>query len=402
MKRAALVMFVLWFVCAGTVGAGGLPLEGYCRVGKYMPVLTDREVTGSGILPVGMARARAGDRILPVLVVSDQPTLTSPIAQMHPLADDQRLVGLVGAATEADAKRLFGDHPLVTLRLDWPLSGSVSAWETLDAVVMTDQKPEEPVVAGLLSGGVSIAVKSEQSPRGGWPWQPKSAGWWVLSCDLPAVNPATLDASPLLAQWSPSASANERRNVVLIAIILSILSLAATLRRGRGALTTLAVVAVGSMIVIGIWQRRQPGLRTTSGWVCLHSSGMMASDWWIGAASAGAGPMELPLRQLPHPIVGADEIQRLGMRLEVLGAGNAINVRWNGDPHSNVAFVVRGVRPAGVLSTGSSSVSDHSGLRAIAQDAYPGMIIQQDEADRSNDDGWGVVTMIEPEKKAGH
>ena len=169
------------FAATNSTPAISLPLQGYCRVGRYMPV----QVTGgkiiecSGVLPAMCADGFAVDAVVPILITSDQPRLLD--LPLHILPDDQRFVAIAGGATAADAKLLFPDATVTTIPIDWPLKGSAMAWECLDGIVIgSGDVPADSTLSALLGSGVAFAVKSEQMPAGKWPWTKGDGGWWTL------------------------------------------------------------------------------------------------------------------------------------------------------------------------------------------------------------------------------
>src|SRR3954465_1402556 len=140
-----------------------MPLGGYWRPGRYMPLrVTARdagisvEIGGEGVIAVRVSlRDGRFDGIVPVLALSDPRIHNQPTRQLRP---EQRLVGF----TTIDipfAQDLFPGTTIVPIQLAAgdPLPGAAVAWETLDAVVLdntisnvTEEKLRELGTCGVI------------------------------------------------------------------------------------------------------------------------------------------------------------------------------------------------------------------------------------------------------------
>jgi len=178
----ALMVTAAALPCAAAVSVS-LPLEGYHRAGRYMPVrvIVQGEPAGELTLSADGAvtttlqlNGAAADVIVPLLVVTDP---LGPIAWSLPdgrkgtvetkltaLGDQDRLVGYSGGNAGA-AAGLFAGKTIIPVALDLaePLRGQVAAWETLDAAVL-DRPPPDFTVRFLAVGGTAIVVRSPAQP----------------------------------------------------------------------------------------------------------------------------------------------------------------------------------------------------------------------------------------------
>ena len=200
-----------------------LPLQGYYRAGRFMPVAFTGGEGGTVKLAADGAVTTvidsANDGIAPWLVWRDDVRTDLFGQPLHALSDDERLVGLVGDQVPAD---WFAGKSIVEIRLDSAevLRGPVAAWQSLDGIVL-DYPPSAKVTGALVAGGTSVAVRSGAEPRDGLPWR-HDGDFWV------AGSPSNLSMTPsdavydCVADWSAQSPPIFRRQVVLVAIVIAI------------------------------------------------------------------------------------------------------------------------------------------------------------------------------------
>src|SRR5260221_6814822 len=235
-----------------------LPLQGYYRPGKYIPVrIAATELTqhgkliieAPGALPMEIEISNQPDLIVPWLAISDslgQPRLSingaggpAVSAALHPLEDDQRLIGFAGADPDA-LRPFFGDQKIVGVALDLatPLAGPICAWETLDGIVLDSSaaaRVTERQLNGLLAAGTGVAIRSSTKPAGEWPWR-KVGDYWILHYALAGPDTAYEPTAYLpTSAWARGWPAPFRQQILLAAVVFAILSLGAALPRWRGA-----------------------------------------------------------------------------------------------------------------------------------------------------------------------
>ena len=220
--------------------------------------------------------------------------------QLHPLDEQQLLVGLVGSASEAEARRLLPGRDIIPIHLDWPLTKAAYAWEALDAIVIADAPPpDDGTIEELLGSGVAFYVNSHKRPDDRWPWQQDGSSG-RLRYDPLGPRDCFAEPTAVLASYEPGISAASRRNIVVLATIFIILTLGATLLRGKTRLITIACIAIGSFIAIYAWINIQPAARSAGGDVTVFSPNLLQEDFWwfqaglradVARVNGGARPM---------------------------------------------------------------------------------------------------------------
>ncbi|HZK82547.1 MAG TPA: hypothetical protein VFC46_15800, partial [Humisphaera sp.] len=176
-----------------------LPLQGYYRPGHYMPVRVSARCDSPGaVFSLRATNALTtqikadGDTIdatvpwLSIRTIRDVNWSLGPADHpielpLHPLEDDERLIGYAGADADALAPSFPGKKLIrVELNVADPLPGDVTAWESLDGIVLDSSaagRLYESTVSALLSAGTTIAIRQSQKPGGGWPWKRQGAYW---------------------------------------------------------------------------------------------------------------------------------------------------------------------------------------------------------------------------------
>jgi hypothetical protein len=260
-----------------------LPLQGWFRAGKCMPVFIDSSdasatLSSDGIVPTHVASGHDG--VVPVLVLS---TAARELDQ-HPLralAPNQRLVGMTIDAPDL-LTQLFAAETVVPIRLDpaRPLSGPMLAWEALDAVIL-EAPPRPAQLPELLSLGVAIVVRSDSRPNEQWPWE-QLGNAWVLRPNLAGPIGSTGGESAYLAAlgWRPTMSASLRRQIVLAGAICALLIMATLLVRTRRAIVLTLMVALLCCVAIEWWRRAQPATRSAQAQVMIARGPMTQVDAW--------------------------------------------------------------------------------------------------------------------------
>lgn len=298
------VCLLVWAASAAAQVTVDLPLEGWYRPGRYMPVritIADpsaaaREelvLRGQGVISTSLAVANGKTlSIVPWLPLeavsaptyrwrgSDVP-LNVPL---RALENQQRLVG-VASADAAAASGLFPDQQVVTVPLDQarPIPGPAMAWQTLDGVLLDAAaagRLDELTMTQLASAGTVIAVTG-QPPHSRWPWR-REGRLWVLRPGIAGPTGATYNASAYrpVGGWVPGSPDATRRQIVFLGVIVSILLLGASLLRHRAA--ALAVVGVSVVAAAGIawWSGRQAVVLEQIGEVRVYGDGSMQLDAW--------------------------------------------------------------------------------------------------------------------------
>jgi hypothetical protein len=301
-----------------------LPTEGHYRPGRYMPVRIEGatsgesvKLVGNGVIPTEMPHADSADFNVPWLIASDFVTDAHwqiadgqghPL-QLHPLADNQRLVAFAAGSHEA-AKLLFPNNPVVPVELDEsrPLLEPVEAWECLDAVVLSASaaaRVDEAKRAALLAGGTIIAVRSDSPPDDHWPWKLRG-GYWILQYS--PSGPQSLIEPEAYAPtfgWDRGWPGSFRRRVVFAAVLFCIVALATLLWRSRWAVA--AVVALSLVFIAGLaaWYGRQSPVLQMASAIRVDAGPISQFDLWTWQSPVRPADASYPCAGLTHPHLGS-------------------------------------------------------------------------------------------------
>ncbi len=342
-----------------------LPLEGHYRAGRFMPVHVSASgidggsltLSAEGAVPVRIdAEGGKVDATVPWLIERDSirsirwsdGSVQNPITlPLQPLADNERLVGIVGDGT-ATARRLFRGNSVIVVRLDQTqnLLSAPSAWEALDGIVLDPAAAapiDESQLRPLLAAGTAVAIRFDQKPNGNWPWT-RDGNAWVVRSD-PAGPTGVIEAGAYAPTygWLRGRPTLFRRHALLAAVGFAILTLAASLWRSR--YVTLSVIGV-SFAAAGLWmtwERSQSPILEMDGRVLVRHKAMMQIDHWTWYSTLRAAPTTCMDVGLTKPIFASN--QQI--------ATSSVTLHWNPtaqsgifefhlEPHTTLAFCAVG------------------------------------------------------------
>ena len=390
-----------------------LPLQGYYRVGRYMPVHVTAEgcqklrVEGDGVMPLVIeARGNAIDAVFPLLIVSrpmalvvsdDQGrTQTFPL-RVEELTANQRLVGTVGL--RGLPPKFAGEGVIaIPLSESEPIRGAPIAWETLDAVVCDGRIPgaNDNIYRPLLGSGVTFAVQAETAPDRDWPWR-KDGTWQVL--DRGGVGPTSGLASEAAyrasAGWRPGVPSVIRNLVLAAAVVMTILLLGATLLGRRWAIMAVIALSLIATAGIGIAASKQSIVRTVWGTVAIVDEPTVQIDMWSWHTAPRHAHANIDWLGNTRPILQSPEqIKRQHIELECFhnGFGRMLMARLG--PHEVLPTLSKNVYVEKFqLSTDNATDSP---LHGIVRDQYlrPGVrAVGQSTLDRGSDFSWQAVVL---------
>jgi hypothetical protein len=256
-------------------------------------------------------------------------------------------VGIVGTDTAgavASALEIFPGKTIVPIPLDpvRPLPGDPMAWETLDAVVFDEWSADAPQEQ-LISAGVTLIVRNPERPADGWPWQGRS-GHWVIFIPLTGPRGAVFPPAyePAYA-WRPGWPTPLRRQAVLLAVVFSIVALAASLWR-RSWQATALVVALSAAAIGGFawWGARQPLVREAGGGMVVND-GSIRYDRWDYVRPLRSGEVSAPWLGRKPMLASARHLREIDLRLNCDGSGQPTGFTWRGEAGTTVAFLIRSV-----------------------------------------------------------
>ncbi|MGE5608793.1 MAG: hypothetical protein ACM359_06045 [Bacillota bacterium] len=367
-----------------------LPLEGYYRPGRYMPVRVMAEQTstlflqGQGVIPTQInADQTRLDGIIPLFPLDNtlrllhwtaggtQGTLQSSLRALQP---DQCLVGLV-ADDLPFARQLFPDKTVIPIRLDpaTPLPGPIAAWQALDAVVLDQpmaQQLGQSKLAALLAGGTLIAVRGQGPPNSDWPWSSRG-NYWILIPDLAGPQFAgVLPAAFVPVQgWRAEWPVAFRRRIVLSAVICSLLLLVLSLVRTRWTVLLLVLLSATVVLLLGLWWKNRSAVLLRDGQVIVLRDKLAQVDLWHYYASPSVTIAQVPWLDTTWPFFeDPADCDAMGLSLLCRADGQPLSFSGRIPPGLKIGFLSRSI--GGAVPATSSPVSPSNPLVRLAKRAY--------------------------------
>ena len=330
-----------------------LPLAGYFRAGRYMPVqLAPRDglttLAGEGVIPTDVSGGGVAT-VAPVLVVETGPrTLAADgrALDLRELRDDDVLVGYASPPAP-DVAPIFPGKNVIAIQLDPALLAAAVPvlLEPLDLVVL-DRLPDAIDATSLsyyLSSGVGFLVRQANRPDERWPWR-NAAGGWLLRAAVRGPRGALVgEAAYLPAQsWDGGVPGATRRAVALAGALVGILSLGAALLPRRLAMGALLAVTVVSIAILAEWQNQLPAVRSIRGQVAVEHGETAQWDAWTYFASARGGRGSTDFQNAVGPAL-VDARQAGDVNLRLHWGGTWSQRRWTFDvpPGGRLAFLSR-------------------------------------------------------------
>ncbi len=375
--RVLLLSFLAVIVAAPVARAADvrLPLDGYCRPGRFFPADvrgtngSTVTLTADGCLPSDVS----ADGVAPVLAVDPAGDLRWPGGgrRLRVPRSDERLVGAVTPA--AVPPDLFPGNRVVFLPLDPadPLPGPPAAWETLDAVVLdapTMRRLTDPQRSALLAGGVAL-VATGAPPDDRWPWHRRGGwrgGWWTLACAVRGPTDAVVapDAFSPTYTWVPGWPAPVRRAAFAVASLVALATVAVCLVRRPWAVWAAVGLCVAAAAGITLWRRSLGTVAVAGGDVTAAADGLVQRDAWVYERARSPGtPATVPWGGWAHPAFeSSSDLARAAPRVIVAADGKPSFAVTLGV----VAFVHRDVGP-GTNAAGDGTASP---MRDVARDLY--------------------------------
>ena len=366
------------------------------------------ELTASGAMPTEIPLSRDANVILPWLPIRgvDQIHWTHAAHQhgavetaLTPLDDNECLVGYVGADADAVAA-LFPGKKIVGVALDpgHPLAGPPAAWETLDAAVL-DASAAARINAGqvdvLLASGMALAVRSPQKPAGPWPWK-QSGDYWIVQ--YPIIGPQSAYVPPAydaIAVWSRGWPASFRNQVMLAAVVFSLLALVVTLWHSKLAVILMVVLALLACGASVVWRAKQDVTLHVSGTLYIESVAGIQRDDWTYVAVMRRATEPLPWSGLAHPIFATRrQIEQMPVRLVCASDGSPDHFQYQLEPDRSLGFLSRSIASSVHPTPATPIVS--SPLRSLAMNLYmtQGDSLVGQQTQNSDPDFWPAAIIL--------
>jgi hypothetical protein len=346
-----------------------LPLQGYYRPGRCMPVLveahdTSIDLLGDGIVPAHVMPGRVG--IVPLLTLRSDASLNSSTT-LHPLGSDERLVGTT-MGNRTIAATLFPGKKIISIDLDAsaPLPGPAIGWGSLDAVVL-GEKIDSDRVGNFLNAGIVVAVLGNERPDARWPWQ-RMGVFWILQNDL--VGPTTVIGTEAayapMQSWHSTQPATLRWRIVIVGVVACLLMMLPLLLRSRWTIVAMLAMAMICTAAIESWRRDQPTLWSASGDIVVDSGDLRQIDAWRYFLSPHGGAGQFASDTLPI-VLDSHHAAQIDLRLQC-NADGADAWEFTLPADGQLAFLTRTIS-AGKIS-GDISATSRSPLYELARQDY--------------------------------
>lgn len=332
-----------------------LPLQGYFRPGRCLPVLIQANPTGlrieaDGAVPAEIHAGQVG--LIPVLILSNRAGQLHVGTQrfaLRPLAADQSLVAVIGSADKSVlAAELFPGRQIIAIRLDPSdeLVGPAIALESLDALIVDGNWPRWLAnYHELVAAGVTIISSRPERPDSLLPWQ-RSGKHWIVRYE-PAGPTATIggEEAYLPAQgWQPGHAPSFRRQVVMAAALATLILMSTLLIRSRNwSLAALIAATVTCTAAIEWWRRSQPPFRSAGGSIFVVHDGLVQHDAWKYVAAARPANGSQAVDSLVRPVlVDLEHARRVDLLLDCK-AQDTMSWKYRLDRQTRLAFFRRSV-----------------------------------------------------------
>ena len=417
-----LILTFLTFLSATRAAdvAISLPLQGHYRPGRYMPV----RLVGQMDSPDGKLRLAGTsalmtdvqssnhriDCVIPWLSIGnvhDVRWSTSgndhPIdLPLSPLDEDDRLIGYAGADPDILAKQ-FPDKKLIRVPLDLtdPLPGEITAWESLDGIVLdasSARRMTEGKIRGLLAAGTVIAIRSSQKPGGGWPWI-QQGDCWIARANIAGPTSAYLPQGYEPTEiWLRGWPQSVRRQIMMAAIVFAILVAGAMMWRSKWQLPLIVLLCASATGAGLVWRAREPVGIEAGGSIYVRTLDTTQRDDWIYRAALREVDQTIPFMSDSRPVFASRKPpEGLAMRLVCSSDGKPVEFRFHLSPGRTMAFQSRMLvsgrqslspkmpvtSPLRLLAAGPYTMHDDRIIGEIAplrEDEWPGIVIERSVA----------------------
>jgi hypothetical protein len=356
---AVSILIALTAFCASLQAAVSLPLEGYCKPGRYFPILVDGPDTAAsidfaadGCVSSSTSPSATGQIVVPMLVTGNPRLLHWPGGSipLRSLREDERLIA--GVTDQLDtAEAVFPGKRLLPIHLDSAqfLPGPPAAWETLDGIVLDAafmSRLTDSQRSALLSGGVKLICPGDSPPDTRWPWRKVDAAW-VLAWPPAGPIGQVIDPNayaPTFA-WTPGLSTALRAQVIGAGVLLMLLILALMLRPNRITFTaSVALCVVSTAAIIG-WRNSLGSVDRAGGDIVISSSGLLQRDAYVYHRATETASQTVQWTGWTHPLLASpSSLRDLDLRL-LVSSDNGLSFSCRAIAGRTMAFVRREVQP---------------------------------------------------------
>jgi hypothetical protein len=388
-----------------------LPLKGYFHPGRAMPVQWDISSANSGgtiqLSATGAISSRVQSAgyphgIFPWLVVDRNVRdirwhllgdSGQDFASLHPLEDSDCLAAST-LDNDSAAGALFPGRRLVLLHLTNGVEGPPTAWETLDALLLTPDalaKTSISARADLFAAGVELAAIQPTRPDAILPWR-RDGQWWIASSNLPGPASVDSDAYAPTFGWTAGRSADFRRHIFLLGTIycLVIAGLALWRSRWMPAAIVAASILAGSFFASD--NRKYSPVFRRHGIVRLIDEAAI-DDHWVFQISHRDAEFRMPVEGFSHPIFfDSSEPQTMNLTLDCGDHGQPVAISGRLSADEPLALMRR--QASLEISREMPVVPVSSPLRLLAADPiYRGFTLVGQLNDPIPDESWPTVVL---------
>ncbi len=357
--RATIFLSMLLLSTVAHADAIHLPLNGYYHPGRWMPVewessgslairifSTDAITTEiSNPSPHGVAPFLACTPVRSIQWQLGKASGQIDAENLHALSPAEKIVGLC-VDDDSLAQQIFPGQTTIPIHLDPlnPLPGPAMAWQSLDAIVMSDQiLAKIPVESQkmLYAAGVTFAVTGDAQPNSTFAWAHNNRLWISkpASPNLPIIEEQAY--APTFG-WTPGRSVHYRTTIIILAVLVCILATGLTLWRSRWMPPAQIVLAIIVMSGLWQWNRTQPGIATMQTDIYLTGISPEIRDRWIYQTSAHDTDFRMNLDGVTNPIFyDASQPARNQIKLTCRGDGSPTEITGTLPAHSTLAMVSR-------------------------------------------------------------
>ena len=354
-----------------------LPLEGFYRPGKYIPIAIqaripgghELEITADGVMPVRIQlNGGVASGVVPLLVL-DQPRRPSwevrradgtrlqagrIDAQWRRLEPTQRLAASA-TGDISPARQLLGSSPIIPIRLDNldPLTTPAAAWECLSALILDSTTNADIALQDFLNAGVPVISLTRPNTKA--PWTPIGSVWVARHAAIGPTASADWPAALSAVQgWQADWPAALRTRIILYAAAFSLLALAATLLRRRWISTaTIVLLSISTCAGLFMWWKSRSPVLARQGTIIVTSdpNGFAQYDSWSFLASARATTAQYPWDGGTRAFFESpSERKAANLHLQCDSSGFPLDFHLRLAPGLKVAFLSRTIAPAPNLS----------------------------------------------------
>lgn len=332
-----------------------LPLQGYYRPGRFIPVRVSAATTlyGNGVTET---RLELSNLIVPVFVQDGARELRGDdgsALSLRAVGPGERLVGFTPLA-QAVSSALFTGEKTIGIPLDAanPLPGPAAAWSALDAVVLdadSMMRLDDDRRGILLAAGVVLAAVGESAPDMRWPWKRDGALWMLKYARAGPVDELVDErAFAPTYGWKPDWPPTELRGQVLGAgVLLGIAVAALALWRSKLAVVAIVLLAVLGSLGVVAWRSRLGRVDVGGGDVVVISDdGFVQRDTWLYERAREDGPRRMVWNGWTRPVFASQgQLERAALRVVIDKSGRTV-FEYQARRGQTIAFLHCSVQPA--------------------------------------------------------